>query len=130
MTDQTPEPSETHDAAALLTVTEEILATARLRIERFEPRLRRLRRALHDLGLTTILGGSAVDIVPTGDAPEDVVLRFADLDSTAFDRLVRRLEDIVDQVPEVVVEPAPATQLTLFDVIDFAGIAPGPHAHN
>ena len=60
---------------------------ARIRVERLEPRLRRFRLALYDLGLIDVVGRDWADIAAGDDS-----FTFGDLSPRAFDHLVGVLE--------------------------------------
>ena len=62
---------------------------ARIRVERLEPRLRRFKLALYDLGLTDVVGQGWADI-----GTDDNSFTFDDLSPQAFDRLVGVLEAV------------------------------------
>lgn len=113
MTDPTPDPVPD----AVLDAVAEILAGESLRANRFEPWMRRLRRAIRDLGLPV-----PAEWANVGD---DGGVTFGALDARRADQLLCLLEDIAAGRPVRVI--AGGGGPALFDVGPPAGpVAPVP----
>jgi len=113
-----PDPDDRLAAAAagVLDATRDVMSAAEHRVLRLEPRLHRLLGALADLGLDDIVGSGWVTITETGE------FAFGGLTARAFDRLVRRLEDIASGRRDPIPRPGAGQQ-----PFDF-GAARGPSA--